>query len=99
MKALICAAEIVHYRMDQVVKKTCQGLKEQARSVLHHDRTINWMLGHLQKLEEERLEIDQYQKLSEVVQVWDTRIDALELSQRQGVREVLDLTLHYCQEI
>ena len=76
----MCTAEIVHYRVDRVVKKTRQGLKEQAQSVLHHDRTINRMLGCLQRLEEERSEIDQYQKLSDVVQAWDTRIDSLERS-------------------
>src|ERR1700757_65955 len=95
----MCAAEIVHYRVDCVVKKTCQGLKEQAHSVLHHNRTINRMLGRLQKLEEERLEIDQYQKLSDVVQAWDTHINALELSQRNSVSEVGTLTLLYCQEL
>src|SRR5579872_6974771 len=99
MKALICAAEIVHYRMDQVVKKTRQGLKEQARSVLHHDRTINWMLGHLQKLEEERSEIDQYQKLLDVVQAWDTCIDSLEHSHSQGVQDANTVALHYRTEV
>jgi hypothetical protein len=50
-------------------------------------------------LEEEWLEINQYQKLSEVVQVWDTWIDALERSRMQGVQEVGALTLHYHHEI
>src|SRR5579872_7007433 len=99
MKASICAAEIIHYRVDRVVKKTCQGLKEQSRLVLHHDRTINRMLGQLQKLEEERMEIDQYQKLSEVVQAWDTQIDSLEHSRMQGVRDANTVTLHYCTEL
>src|SRR5579872_2605548 len=63
----MCAAEIVHYRVDQVVKKTWNGLKEQAHLVLHHNKTINRMLACLEKLEEEWLEIDQYQKLLEVV--------------------------------
>ena len=67
IKASMCAAEIVHYWVDCVVKKTRQGLKEQACLVLHHDKTINCMLDWLQKLEGERLEIDQYQKLLEVV--------------------------------
>src|SRR5579872_6472451 len=95
----MCTAEIVHYRVDRVVKKTRQGLKEQAQSVLHHDRTINRMLGCLQKLEEERSEIDAYQKLLDAVQAWDTRIDALELSQRNSILEVGALTLLYRQEI
>src|SRR5579872_5026835 len=91
----MCTAEIVHYRVDRVVKKTRQGLKEQAQSVLHHDRTINHMLGQLQTLEEERSEIDQYQKLSDVVQAWDTRIDSLERSRSQGVRDANMVALHY----
>src|SRR5579872_4487977 len=95
----MCTAEIVHYRVDRVVKKTRQGLKEQARSVLHHDRTINRMLGRLQKLEEERSEINQYQKLLEVVQAWDTRIDSLEQSRSQGVRDANTVALHYRTEV
>src|SRR5579872_4748643 len=99
VRASMCAAEIVHYRVDRVVKKTRQGLKEQACSVLHHDKTINRMLGCLQKLEEERLEIDQYQKLSEVVQAWDTHIDSLECLRSQGVRDANTVALHYRTEI
>jgi hypothetical protein len=99
IKASICAAEIVHYRVDRVVKKTRQGLKEQACSVLHHNRTINRMLGHLQKLEEECAEIAQYQKLSEVVQAWDIQIDSLEHSRMQSVQDTNTVTLHYRTEV
>src|SRR5579872_3099007 len=53
------------------------------------------MLGQLQKLEEERSEIDQYQKLSKVVQAWDTRIDSLECSRSQGVCNANTVALHY----
>src|SRR5579872_5608374 len=95
----MCTAEIVHYRVDCVMKKTHQGLKEQAHSVLHHDRTINRMLGQLQKLEEEWSEIDQYQKLSEVVQAWDIRIDSLERSRMQGVHDANTVALHYRTEL
>src|SRR6201993_5561646 len=95
----MCAAEIVHYRVDCVVKKTCQGLKEKAQSVLHHDRTINRMLGQLQKLEEERSEIDQYQKLSDVVQAWDTCINSLECSRSQGVHDANTVALHHRTEV
>src|SRR5579872_6564110 len=99
VRASMCAAEIVHYWVDRVVKKTRQGLKEQARDVLHHDRSINRMMSRLQKLEEERVEIDQYQKLSEVVQAWDTQIDSLERSRPQGVRDANTVALHYCTEV
>jgi len=95
----MCAAEIVHYQVDQVVKKTRQGLKEQARDVLHHDRSINRMMTRLNKLEEEKSEIDQYQKLSEVVQAWDARIDSLEWSRSQGVRDANTVALHYRTEV
>ena len=78
--ALMCAAEIVRYRVDWVVKKTCQGLKEQARDLRHHNKMINWMLDCLQKLEEEWSEIDQYQKLLEAIGAWDVRLDSLELA-------------------
>ena len=95
----MCAAEIVHYQVDRVVKKTHQGLKEQVKDVLHHNRSINRMMSHLQKLEEEWSEIDQYQKLSDVVQAWDTRIDSLEQSRSQGVRDANTIALHYCTEL
>src|SRR5579872_4308854 len=67
VRASMCAAEIVHYRVDQVIKKTRQGLKGQAHDLCHHDATIKRVLGRLAKLEGERSEIIQYQKLSEVV--------------------------------
>src|SRR5579872_1680268 len=57
------------------------------------------MLGRLQKLEEERSEINQYQKLSDVVQAWDTRIDSLERSRSQGVRDANTVALHYRTEM
>src|SRR5579872_1548806 len=57
------------------------------------------MLGRLQKLEEEQSEIDQYQKLSEVVQAWDTRINSLERSRSQGVRDANTVALHYRTEV
>ena len=57
------------------------------------------MVDWLQKLEGEWSEIDQYQKLSEVVQVWDTRIDSLERSRMQGVCDANTVALHYRGEI
>src|SRR5579872_6818900 len=95
----MCTAEIVHYRVDWVVKKTRQGLKEQARSILHHNKAINQMLEHLQKLEGKRSEIDQYQKLLEVVEAWDVRIDSLEHSQMQSICDNNVVALHYCVEM
>src|SRR5579872_7486293 len=57
------------------------------------------MLGRLQKLEEEQSEIDQYQKLSDVVQAWDTHTDSLEHSRSQGVRDANTVALHYRTEV
>src|SRR5579872_458247 len=91
----MCAAEIVHYHVDQVTKKTCQGFKDVTSSIKHHDRTLNRMLDRLVKLEEERAELDAYNRLLEVVQAWDSRIDALELSRLNSVTEVGALTLEF----
>src|SRR5579872_1074000 len=99
MWASMCAAEIVHYRVDQVIKKTRNGLKEQAHLVLHHDRTINQMLAWLEKLEGKWSEINQYQKFLEVVQAWDGRIDALEQAHMQSVQEAGQVALTYQMEI
>src|SRR5579872_7209433 len=57
------------------------------------------MLGRLQKLEEEQSEIDQYQKLLDVVQAWDTCIDSLEHSHSQGVQDANTVALHYRTEV
>jgi hypothetical protein len=91
--ASMCAAEIVHYRVDCIVKKTWNSLKEQAQLVLHHDKTINQMLAHLEKLEGEQSELDQYQKLSEVVQVWDVHTNNLERACACAVEEAGQLAL------
>src|SRR5579872_1968603 len=91
----MCAAEIVHYRVDRVTKKTRQGFKDVTSSVKHHDRTINRMLDRLVKLEDERAELDAYNRLSGVVQAWDTRINSLELSRLNRVTEVGALTLEF----
>jgi chromosome segregation ATPase len=95
VRASMCAAEIVHYRVDRVTKKTRQGFKEVTRNVKHHDASINRMMGRLAKLEEERAELDAYNRLSEVVQAWDARIDSLELSRLNSVTEVGALTLEF----
>src|SRR5579872_4179079 len=92
----MCTAEIIHYWVDRVVKKTRQGLKEQACDLQHHNKTINWMLERLQKLEGEWSKIDQYQKLSEVVEAWDVRINSLEWSWMQSVHDSNMVALHYC---
>ena len=95
----MCTAEIIHYQVDQVIKKTCQGLKEQAHSVLHHDKTINHMLTRLEKLEGERSEIDQYQKLLEVVQAWDMRIDLVEHAQMCSHNEMNQVVVVHRMEL
>src|SRR5579872_1083889 len=91
----MCAAEIIHYHVDRVTKKTRQGFKEVTQNVKHHDNTINRMMGRLAKLEEERAELDAYNRLSEVVQAWDGHIDTLELSRLNSVTEVGALTLEF----
>ena len=57
------------------------------------------MMTRLSKLEEERSEINQYQKLSDVVQAWDTRIDSLERARSQGVQDANIVALHYRTEV
>ncbi len=95
VRASMCAAEIVHYRVDRVTKKTRQGFKDVTRSIKRHDESMVRMRERLLKLEEERAELDAYNRLSEVVQAWDARIDALELSRLNSVTEVGALTLEF----
>ena len=65
------------------------------RSIKRHDESMGQMRERLLKLEEERAELDSYNRLSKVVQAWDARINVLELSRLNSVTEVGALTLEF----
>jgi hypothetical protein len=65
------------------------------RSIKRHDESMGQMRERLLKLEEERAELDSYNRLSKVVQAWDARINVLELLRLNSVTEVRALTLEF----
>src|SRR5579872_3316938 len=57
------------------------------------------MLAYLKKLEEEWSEINQYQKLSDIVQVWDFHVEDLEQACACAIEESFQLGLAHCMEM